>query len=297
MVGSWDGEEYGLIGSTEWAEEFSADLYQNAVAYLNVDCFHGNSVFAQGSPAIAEFILSTSKAIPNLLDDDHDTLYDSWMDRFNQRIAEAASSNTTTSPGTVEPPHPINILGSGTDFTPFYQHLGIVSANLGFDKATYGVYHSSMDSIRYVDLYGDPAYAAHVTTARWWGLLALRLADDVILPFDYRTYGLVLHRYIEEFQAETDRMGLQLNFTALRTASSDFLTAADALFHTQPESILDIGLHNDKLMRLERQFLSPTGLLHRSWYKHLIFGPGFYTGYGATAWQMHCRCMTLAPVF
>lgn len=286
VLASWDGEEYGLLGSTEWAEENSAMLYNKAVAYLNVDCFHGKSIFGQSSPAIAEFLLDTAKSVENLVDENHQTLYDTWMAQFEvekeQYVAHAR-------PGTVKPPHPVDILGSGTDFTPFYQHLGIVSANLGFDKATYGVYHSSMDSIMWVDLFGDPKYAAHVTTARWWGLLGLRLANENVLPFDYRTYGLVLHRYINEFEAETNGMGLGLDFTQLRTTSDAFLRKADQLYEkllkarSWDRKSTKLQQFNDKLMFLEREFLSKTGLVHRPWYKHLIFGPGFYTGYGATA--------------
>ena len=115
-----------MLGSTEWVEEKQEILFKKAVAYLNVDCFHGRKVFGQSSPAIAEFLMQTAKAIPNLIDCDHDTLFDMWMTQFEEQKATYEQRVAQGRPGTVEPPHPINILGSGTDYTPFFQHLGII---------------------------------------------------------------------------------------------------------------------------------------------------------------------------
>jgi N-acetylated-alpha-linked acidic dipeptidase len=185
--------------------------------------------------------------------------------------------------------HLVNVLGSGTDYTPFYQHLGIVSANLGFniEHTTYGVYHSTMDTLRYMDLYGDPTYASHVLTAQWWGLMSLRLADAEVLPFDYRTYALVLHRYIDEFEGEMQRRGHEgVDFTGLRDASTHFLERAEAFYgrlSTLKKTKGTLRDVNDRLMYTERQFLLKDGLQHRNWFKHALFGPGYYTGYGAVA--------------
>lgn len=285
VFASWDGEEYGLLGSTEWVEEYATKLSSNAVVYLNVDCFKGAQVFAGGSPSIASFLLDTAKAVPDLHFQDQQSLYTTWMDQSKSLLSSKASFLRQH---TFDPSILVGILGSGTDFTPFYQHLGIISANLGFNISTYGVYHSTMDSIMYMDRYADPEYASHVTTARWWGLLALRLASTKILPFNYTHYAHTLQQYAIAFESKCKSKGHSILFTALFQEIQKFTKAASKLTALQTRSLtstneLQISKLNEKLMRLERHFLLPNGLPHRSWYKHSIFGPGYYKGYGATA--------------
>uniref|UniRef100_H3GBG4 Glutamate carboxypeptidase n=1 Tax=Phytophthora ramorum TaxID=164328 RepID=H3GBG4_PHYRM len=232
ILGSWDGEEYGLLGSTEYAEENAELFKKQAVAYLNVD-------------------------------------------------------------STME--HLISFMGSGSDYTAFYQHLGIISANLGFSlaRAPYGVYHSSMDSIMYSELYGDPNYATHVATAQWWGLLGLRLADDQVLPFDFTTYGFVMAEDLAGLEQQVATLPRSsVDFSELHQAIDRFTTSATT-FHAQLAAFASNetlagnvdALHawNEKLVLLERHLITKDGLPHRPWYKHVIFGPGFYEGYAGAA--------------
>ncbi|KAG7380763.1 hypothetical protein PHYPSEUDO_006817 [Phytophthora pseudosyringae] len=294
ILGSWDGEEYGLLGSTEYAEDNAALFKKQAVAYLNVDAMMGPLVSASASPAIAHFLYETAKAVPaNKFygDETENSLYEQWTKQAAARrdLLHGASD------GTLGPEHLISFMGSGSDFTAFYQHLGIISANLGFtlSYAAYGTYHSSMDSIMYSELYGDPRYATHVATAQWWGLLALRLADDQMLPFDFTTYGFVMKEDLaglEQQVAALPRPGV--DFSQLHEAIAVF-TASAATFHAQLNAFVAnetlsanadaLRSWNKKLVLLERHLVTKEGLPHRPWYKHVIFGPGFYEGYAGAA--------------
>ncbi|KAL4139051.1 hypothetical protein PRIC2_002549 [Phytophthora ramorum] len=291
ILGSWDGEEYGLLGSTEYAEDNAELFKKQAVAYLNVDAMMGPLVSASASPAIAQFLYETAKAVPaNKFhgDETEKTLYEQWTKQAAARrdLLHGASD------GTLGPEHLISFMGSGSDFTAFYQHLGIISANLGFtlSYAAYGVYHSSMDSIMYSELYADPRYATHVATAQWWGLLALRLADDQVLPFDFTTYGFVMAEDLAGLEQQV--AALPVDFSELHQAIDHF-TASAATFHAQLNAFVANetlaanadALHtwNDKLVLLERHLITEEGLPHRPWYKHVIFGPGFYEGYAGAA--------------
>lgn len=294
ILGSWDGEEYGLLGSTEYAEENAELFKKQAVAYLNVDSTMGPLVSASASPAIAEFLYETAKNVPaNKFhgNEVEKTLYEQWV---NQAEAHRQTLHGA-SDGTLGPAHLINFMGSGSDYTAFYQHLGIISANLGFTlaRAPYGVYHSTMDSIMYSELYADPNYATHVTTAQWWGLLGLHLADDQVLPFDFTTYGYVMAEDLvglEQQVAALPRPGV--DFSDLHKAIARFTTSA-ASFHVQLTAFVSNetiaantdALHswNEKLVLLERHLITKEGLPHRPWYKHVIFGPGFYEGYAGAA--------------
>ncbi|KAG7399725.1 hypothetical protein PHYBOEH_008059 [Phytophthora boehmeriae] len=294
ILGSWDGEEYGLLGSTEYAEDNAEVFKKHAVAYLNVDGTLGPLVSASASPAIAQFLYDTAKAVPANKFHGNETersLYDQWTEQTASHLELLHGA----SDGTLGPEHLIRFMGSGSDFTAFYQHLGIISADLGF-KLSYGAvgtYHSSMDSIMYSELYADPHYATHVATAQWWGLLALRLADDKILPFDFSTYGFVMKEDLaglEQQIAALPRPGV--DFSELHAAIASFTNNANT-FHAQlfafaanetlSANIDTLRAWNEKLVLLERHLITNEGLPHRPWYKHVIFGPGFYEGYAGAA--------------
>ncbi|TMW68937.1 hypothetical protein Poli38472_001093 [Pythium oligandrum] len=293
-LASWDGEEYGLLGSTEYAEDQKDVLLKEAVAYLNVDAVMGPYVSAGGTPSIAEFIYNTAKtAPPNKFhgDEKEESLYQQWTAQSKAAIAK----NPAIKKGTLEPDHLITLLGSGTDFTAFYQHLGIISANLGFSAGggTYGVYHSTMDSPSYVAKFADPNYATESAVAQWWGLMAMRLATDAILPFDFSTYGLVMHKVLTSFEEQTKALKLDLDYSKLRDSINHF-SANSELFHARlndfsraykPSNTTDSVARtwNEKLVRAERQLILEEGLPHRPWYRHVIFGPGFFEGYAGTA--------------
>ncbi|DBA03841.1 TPA: hypothetical protein N0F65_005731 [Lagenidium giganteum] len=295
VLASWDGEEYGLLGSTEYGEEFGDILAAQTVAYINVDNVKGPLVAAAGTPSIAEFLHQTARAVPPNKFDGEPTefasLYDQWVDQVSAGVV----SQTGGALRTLGPDHLIMLLGSGTDFTVFYQHLGIISADLTFviPHGMYGVYHSTMDSIAYMEAFGDPHYASLATMTKWWGLLTLRLADSAILPFDFTTYAGVMNQVLDELEQQILAAGLTVELSELRGAINAFGTAANDL-HARISNYLDGGsdendgvdssiVWNAHLVGVERQLLLDSGLPHRPWFKHVVFGPGYFEGYAGTA--------------
>ncbi|ETO83680.1 hypothetical protein F444_02343 [Phytophthora nicotianae P1976] len=305
VLGSWDGEEFGLLGSTEFAEERAEELKQKAVAYINVDNVVGPLALAMGTPSIAKFIEDTAKAVPpnqffgpnDTRNEPGDSLYDQWA----AQTARHRSQIYGVYDGTLAPDHLIQFMGSGSDFTAFYQHLGVISANLGFtlNGAVYGTYHSNMDSLMYMETLGDPHYATHANMAQWWGLMTMRLATDVVVPFDFTTYGLVMKEDLAGFEDKISAMNHSVDFTELHSAIASFTANANA-FHAniqQFEAANDSSSEellrrwNEKLVLLERHLIDESGLPHRPWYKHVIFGPGFYEGYLGTAFPGISDCV------
>lgn len=287
VLGSWDGEEYGLLGSTEYAEENAEVLREHAVAYVNVDAVMGPLVSASGTPSIAAFLYETAKAVPpNRFygNETETTLYEQWS---NQAAARRAR-NGGAFDGTLAPEHLVAFMGSGSDYTAFYQHLGVISANLAFGLTDrpYGVYHSTMDSLPYYEKFADPHFETQATTARWWGLLAIRLASAPLIPFDFSTYGAAMTEALASFETRLAKLERTVDLTALHAAITSFAASARLLHATVDAFTKDTAAPNDlrvalnkKLVRLERYLLTDAGLPHRPWYKHVIFGPGFYEGY------------------
>ncbi|KAF1333158.1 Glutamate carboxypeptidase, partial [Globisporangium splendens] len=293
VLGSWDGEEYGLLGSTEWAEDNAEVLQKQAVAYINVDNVVGPLVLATGTPSIAEFLFQTAKDVPAnkfFGNETESSLYEQWIKQNDARRAKIPAG---VSDGTLAPDHLIGFMGSGSDFTAFYQHLGVISANLGYtlNGEVYGVYHSTMDSLMYMETLGDPQYETHASMAKWWGLLTIRLANDLVIPFDFSTYGLVMREDLVAFEAKIAAMKRDVDFAKLHDAiqqftdnTNKFHASINALNTTENATSEATRLAlNKKLVNLERYLLTEDGLPHRPWYKHVIFGPGFYQGYMGTA--------------
>ncbi|KAE8986876.1 hypothetical protein PR003_g17523 [Phytophthora rubi] len=306
VLGSWDGEEYALLGSTEWVEDNAKLLTEEAVAYLNVDLLVGPLVSASAAPSIAKFVQDSASLLPanpfhgNGSSDIASSLLDQWA---TQMTEARAARGGLPAPGdaadrTLAPEHLINFMGSGSDFTPFYQHLGVISVNLAFGLtyASYGTYHSTMDSLHYMETQGDPHYASHASMAKWWGLLAMRLANDAVIPFDFSSYALVMHDGLQQLQQRLADADRSVELAQLYAAIDKFGVNADAFQAAALElqtatdpSVLSSW--NDKAIQLERQLLSSDGLPHRPWYKHVIFGPGFYEGYAGAAFPGITDCL------
>ncbi|KAG1709932.1 hypothetical protein DVH05_016946 [Phytophthora capsici] len=307
VIASWDGEELGLLGSTEFAEDHAELLKKQAVAYVNVDNVVGPFVSSGGTPSIAKFLQETAQLIPG--NPFHgvevtESLYEQWVSQTAIRRSSLAAG---VDDGTLAPDHLIQFLGSGTDFTAFYQHLGIISANLGYTvgSAMYGTYHSTMDSIPYMETVGDPHYATHTTMAKWWGLITLRLVDNAIVPFDFSTYGLVMKEDLAGYEKISSEMGRTVDYAELHEAIDKFSGNAEVFQarvaefseKTHPKKKKEVRkaeverqAWNEKLVNLERYLISDAGLPHRPWFKHMIFGPGFYEGYKGAAFPGLSDC-------
>jgi N-acetylated-alpha-linked acidic dipeptidase len=285
---SWDGEEQGLLGSTEWAEEKAAELTEKAVAYLNMDAAVSGPNFGAASvPSMWNLIYDAARDI-------HDpktgkSIFDAWRARVWEDTAESNRYDVNGNEKSAPAPR-IGALGSGSDFTPFLQHLGVPSLDIGFG-GDYGVYHSAYDSFYWMTHFGDPNFQYHVAAAQIWGTVTLRLADSNRLPLDYTDYASQLRSFVEETVRLANRKKLGGSFDAkpMLKAVDDFADEAQKIQKRRTELEKEPGAQsaerlrriNDALIQTERAFIDARGLRGRTWYKHQIYAPGFYTGYAA----------------
>jgi N-acetylated-alpha-linked acidic dipeptidase len=285
ILGSWDGEEEGLIGSTEWGEQHESEL-ANAVAYFNMDVAVSGPKFGAASvPSLKQFLRDVAKAVPS---PKGGTVYDSWQ-KENQPGAESAQSPTEAIGDIERIPAaqskadvPVGDLGSGSDYTVFLQHLGVPSADVS-STGSYGVYHSAFDNFNWFKKFGDPDFVYEQQMARIFGISIIRMADADILPYDYEEYAKEIVSYIDSAKkkAQTEFSGQTVNFTEATQAAHHFEQAAAKTLIRQQDSPRDAAKLNQTLRDAERALLVPAGLPNRPWFRHVIYAPGQYTGYAA----------------
>jgi len=274
IFGSWDAEEEGLIGSTEWVEQHAQAL-DHAVAYFNVDvAVSGPDFTAAAVPSLKQFMREIAKSVPSPVGN---TVYQEW--RANRHSEnEHRASNAPAVPGEEVR---VSDLGSGSDFTPFLQHAGVPSTDIG-SGGPYGVYHSAFDNYAWYVQNADPHFTYLQQMARVLGLEALRMADTDILPYDYVAYAKEIRAYIESAKRKASDASLSsANFDAVQAAAARFATAADRVRRLQVAPNSNPAQLNVVLRQVESAFLSPDGLPNRPWYKHTIYAPGEFTGYAA----------------
>lgn len=262
ILGSWDAEEYGMIGSTEWVEQNLGNLGSQAVAYLNVDCaVQGSGFFAGATPQLDNLLVEVTKEVSDP-DSNSKTVHESWA---------ATSTGTKID----------RLGGGGSDFVAFLQHAGVPSLDIFYGK-DYPVYHTRYDSFSWMKKFGDPYFRRHVAVYSIWGLLALRLADDHVLPFDYLTYADELQLYAEMIKEKINTCDA-VTIEPITAAIKEFSDAA----HKAAEEAEALRKHrkgdariillrrafNDRLVLTERAFLDPEGLKGRPWFRHLIYAP------------------------
>lgn len=280
---SWDAEEEGLIGSTEWAEDH-ADQLAHAVAYFNTDVgVSGPNFDASAVPSLKDFIRDITKEVPS---PKGGTVYDQWKKsqadaaaRRHLGVQEHASQEAAS----VDQDVRIGDLGSGSDFTPFIQHLGVPSTDIG-SGGPYGVYHSVFDNYAWFTMNADPTFVYEQEMARVFGLEVLHMADADVLPYDYVTYGKQLTAYLEAAQKKANEAGMKnLDFGPALEAAQKFTSLAQQVREKQdqPGGIADLGSFNNQLRNVEEDLLNTAGLPGRPWFKHTIYAPGEYTGYAA----------------
>ena len=286
VFASWDGEEYGLIGSTEWVEEYLPWLSHAAIAYVNVDVgTRGPRFSASASPLLNKAIYEATSLV--------------------------LSPNQTTPGQTVRDlwDGHVRTMGSGSDFTAFQDFAGIPSVDLGFggshNDPVYH-YHSNYDSSHWMDKFGDPGFHYHIAMAKVFALFAASLVESPIVGFNATDYALGLATYLNSvigLASDSKHDSIRsISFTpltdavaTLHTATVAFDARAEALSQQIQQGVpwwkwwqkaklyYEVQTVNAKYKYLERQFLHPDGLDGRSWYKHVVFAPGLWTGYsGAT---------------
>jgi len=268
VFATWDAEEWGLVGSTEYVEDDSLRLLRGAVAYLNQDvAAQGPSFGGGGSPSLR----ATLRSIVRAVDDPSGkgTIYDVWRRASN--VADSAE------PAMGDP-------GGGSDFAGFYNHLGIPHSDWGFG-GTGGVYHSAYDSRYWMETFGDPGYRYHAAAARVGAAMMLRLANADVLPYDYVEYARTMRRYVPTVdqaiaarQWRTSSASLSASIDRMERSAAAFgLTRDSALVRSLPAATRRAA--NAALLRVERALTRPEGLKTRPWYRNLIYAADENNGY------------------
>ena len=284
---AWDGEEPGLLGSTEWAETHAAELEQHAVAYINSDTNDRGYLGVEGSHSLEHFFNNIAKSVT-----DPETGESVWERLRNHRIEEA---KTAADKAKIEnrPDLRIGALGSGSDYSTFLQHLGIASANLGYQgECNGGIYHSIYDDFYWYTHFCDGTYVYGRALSQTAGHAVMRLADADVLPFQFGDFADTIALYqqqLEELHKNTagapafDFSPLSDAVSRLKAAAAQYdqAFAADAGSGSlYSESSEQLGALDQLLLQSERKLMDAAGLPRRPWYKHQIYAPGFYTGYG-----------------
>ncbi len=280
IFGSWDAEEEGLVGSTEWAEEHAAEL-ANAAAYLNMDVGVAGPDFGSSAvPSLKQFTRDAAKAVPS---PKGGTVYEAWQKTVQKSIeADRENEAAAAARAPVKADVPVGDMGSGSDFTPFLQHLGVPATDIG-SGGPYGVYHSVFDNFAWFTKFADPTFVYEQQMARVFGIEALRMVDADILPFDYEEYGKEIEGYLEGVKKKADaQFGAQApSFAEASKAAKRLEQAGAKLLSQEQKASGDSTRINQALCGAERALLIPGGLPNRPWYTHSIYAPGKYTGYAA----------------
>jgi N-acetylated-alpha-linked acidic dipeptidase len=300
VYAAWDGEEQGLLGSTEWVETHLAELREHAVAYINSDSSDRGFLEAAGSHTLERFVTEVARDV----EDPERSV--SVLERLRARQLVEADSVKERKELRDRKHLRLGALGSGSDYTPFLQHAGIASLNIGYGgEGEYGVYHSAYDSFDHYTRFADPKFDYGLTQAKTTGRMMLRLANADTLPFEASTLAATVARYVDDLAKleETTREETEdqnallrdmelaadptkpfvapkqksdvphLELTPLRNASERLKKAAEKFDSTESRD-------NRTLMRLERALTRDEGLPQRPWYRHHVYAPGLYTGYG-----------------
>lgn len=308
---AWDGEEPGLLGSTEWAETFQDELQKKAVVYLNSDGNERGFLYAGGSHTLEKFFNQVSR---NVIDPQKNI---SVSERLRSTLLVNGSPDGKKEAKSRSDLR-IGALGSGSDFTPFLQHLGISAMNVGFGgEGEGGEYHSIYDSYDMFVRFKDPDFSYGVALAKTMGRTVLRLANADVLPFEFQNFANTMQNYGDEVEKLLESQHSKteennqlvkdgrfaaaadptkpftiklldevpyINFAPLKNAllrleksANDYTTASKNADKLSTEQLKRL---NEILYKAERSLLLPEGLPMRPWYKHQIYAPGYYTGYG-----------------
>lgn len=269
VFATWDAEEWGLVGSSEYVEDDSLRLMRGAVAYLNQDGAAGGPNFGGGgTPTLRATLRDITKGIAD--PSGGGSVYDVW--RARSRVAEGAE------PAMGDP-------GGGSDFAGFYNHLGIPHSDWGFGGAS-GIYHSNFDSYTFMERFGDPGYRYHAAAARIGTAMIMRLANADVLPYDYVEFARTMRTYLAPIDRNLAAKGWPGSSAPLAGAIDRMERAAIA-FAAARDQALQRGLSraqqaatNAALLKVERAMTRPEGLRTRPWYRNLIYVADVDNGYG-----------------
>jgi len=315
VYASWDGEEPGLLGSTEWVEAHMKDLRDHAVVYINSDGNGRGFVNMSGSHSLERFVNGVARDIT-----DPETGVSIWKRRQAAIVARGTADDRKDARERAD--LRIGALGSGSDYTPFVQHAGIASLNIGFgDEDEDGIYHSIYDDFYFYTRFLDTDFAYGRALAQTIGTAVIRLADADVAPFEFTDLADTVQKYDRELKDLLSRkqddirernrqiadgvfaamrdprhplpapkaqaVPPAINFAPLDNAATALADSARryerALAASRTKVAADaaaLRALNAKLRQAEVQLVDDAGLPRRSWYRHLVYAPGFYTGYG-----------------
>ena len=270
VFATWDAEEWGLIGSTEWVEELEDSLRAHVVAYINEDgTFSGPNFSGAGSPSLKPLFRASARVVPDPVGPG--SVYDVWL--------KAQSGDTTKLT--------FGNLGGGSDFAGFYHHLGIPSGGIGFDGPD-GIYHSMYDSYDWMTRFGDPGYKAHRAGAQLVAVILGRLANSDIVPLDYAVFGTEMNGLVAQLDSGLagKKWTASVSTQALKDALDRFTAVARAFnaardsAQVTPERVQRV---NRALMQVERRLTRPEGLVSRPGFRSLQFASDVDNGYATMA--------------
>jgi len=273
MFALWDGEEYGLLGSTEWVEKHMGEIERSGAVYINSDST-GRGLLVSGGSASLEPFLS-------------EVLRDVTDPASSKSLLEAARNRAGKAPESKERGFHLESLGSGSDYVAFLDHAGIASLNLGFGAGD-GVYHSIYDTPNWYQQFSDGDRAFSKALTQVMSISILRLADAQVLPFDYDALSASVSRWMEEIRKElpkgspkVDLRPISAQLTRLSTAASAYEDSL-AAWSKRPGAVRpDFARLDQVLRKTERGLMSADGLPRREWYRSQIYAPGLLTGYSA----------------
>jgi N-acetylated-alpha-linked acidic dipeptidase len=284
VFAAWDGEEWGLLGSTEWAEAHADELRTKAVAYYNSDTNDAGWIETAGSHALEQFITEVARDVTDPL-----TGKSALQARLDHQRAQRAQRDTSR-----DTTFTLGALGSGSDYTAFVDHLGVPSVDVRYGGAAHsGIYHSIYDSYTFYERFLDTGYVYGATEARTMATAILRMADAPLLPFEFGAPARTYRRYADDIARLAARNDTTrgLDLSAVRTALDRLDTAAVA--YERARAAFDtargrdnarrrtaLGAVNRLLAASEQALTDSAGLPRRPWFRHLVYAPGFYTGYG-----------------
>ena len=266
LIGHWDAEEHGVIGSTEWVEQMRDELKAKAVAYMNFDgAVSGKSFGASSSPSLKDLVLDTAKEVDYPYSEI--SLYDKWR-------------------GDKEVPS-IGNLGGGSDHIGFYMHVGVPSMSGGAGGTT--VYHSNYDSFRYYERFVDPEFQMGATIEKFAGIMSLRLANATLIPYDLNRYFNDLKLHFDSAEEKVRKLNPAFKgFEKTRRALNDLSQAAAAATENLSNRLNDIRLTsseiqflNRQLIALEKSFIDEKGMYYGDWFKSIYASSDPFSGYAS----------------
>ena len=300
LFAAWDGEEQGLLGSTEWVEAHQDELQKHLAVYINSDSNSRGFLDAGGSHSLERFVTEVAR---DVVDPQKNV---SVLDRLRAREVVAATDPEKRKEWREREAIRLDALGSGSDYTPFLQHAGIASLNIGYGgEGGGGSYHSIYDSFDHYTRFGDPSFAYGVTQAKTTGRMMLRLANADVLPFEFGNVADTIRHYVTEVIKLADDLRTKIVEENQQARDRAYELAADptrpyvAPKEQQPVPYLDFSplqnaiarleaaakarpddVPDNVAMHIEQLFTRGDGLPRRPWFRHQIYAPGFYTGYG-----------------